>query len=179
MSRIGKVPVALPKGVSVTLSPAQAQVKGPKGSLSLTLSHYVTVSQGPEGILVTMADESRRANMMHGTTQRLLKNMVLGVSQGFSKELIIDGTGYRAEVKGKTCILRLGYSHEVQYPMPDGITIATPEPTKVIVSGVDKQKVGQVAAELRALRPPDVYKQKGVRYAGERLRKKAGKAGKK
>lgn len=179
MSRIGKVPVDIPKGVTVTLSPTQATVKGPKGTLSLDLSRYVSVVQEEGKLKVTPAETSRRSKMMHGTTQRLLKNLVTGVTQGFQKELVIEGTGYRAEMKGKNCVLRLGFSHEVVYPSPDGITLATPEPTKIVVSGIDKQRVGQVAAEIRGYRPPEPYKGKGVRYSGEWIRRKAGKAGKK
>jgi large subunit ribosomal protein L6 len=179
MSRIGKIPVTIPKGVTVNLSSDELSMKGPKGELKQSISHTVEVSQDGDDICVKPSGNSRLAKAMYGTMQRLIKNMVIGVTEGFSKELEIQGTGYRAEMKGKDCVLKLGFSHDVIYPAPDGITIKTPEPTSIVIEGADKQKVGQVAAEIRAYRKPEPYKGKGVRYKGEWIRRKAGKAGKK
>jgi large subunit ribosomal protein L6 len=179
MSRIGKLPIAVPKGVTVTLSPTQASVKGPKGELQMKLdSRYVTVKQENEEVLVTRKGDDRTSKAMHGTTQRLILSMVTGVTDGFSKELEIIGTGYRAEMKAGKLVCRLGHSHEIPFEPPKGITIETPEMTKIIVKGADKQMVGEVAALIRSYRPPEPYKGKGVRYVGEYVRRKQGKTSK-
>lgn len=179
MSRIGKLPVEIPKGVTIDLSPTRATVKGPKGSLEMPLTSHVNVRKDGEAVFVEPAGNSRQARMMYGTTQRLLTNMVLGVTEGFTKTLEIVGTGYRAEMKGKTLVMRLGYSHEIEYATPAGMEFKTPTQTTIEVFGPNKQQVGQVAAEIRSFRPPEPYKGKGVRYQGEWIRRKAGKAAKK
>lgn len=179
MSRIGKVPVAVPAGVTVTLSPTSAKVKGPKGELSMKVdARYVSVKQGDGGLQVTRKGDDRFSKAMHGTTQRLLSLMVKGVTQGFQKDLEIQGTGYRAEMKAGKLVCRLGHSHDIVYEAPKGITLETPELTKICVKGIDKQQVGQVAAVIRGFRPPEPYLGKGVRYVGEYVRRKAGKTAK-
>lgn len=169
MSRIGKMPIAIASGVTVTIDGQTVKAKGSKGELELTLVPEVTVSQGEDGLTVAPVDESQRARAMWGLSRSLVANMVQGVAEGFSKELEINGVGYRAEVQGKSLKLALGFSHDVIYPVPEGIEIKTPKPTEVVVSGIDKQKVGQVAAEIRSYRPPEPYKGKGVRYHDERV----------
>jgi len=179
MSRIGKLPVALPKGVTATLANNVATIKGPKGELKFPYkAPFVSVAKDGETLSVTRKDDSKMARALHGTTQRLLVSMVTGVSEGFTKALEIQGTGYRAEMKGGKLVMRLGYSHEITFTPPKNITIVAPEPTKLTISGADKQLVGQVAAEIRAFRKPDVYQGKGVRYVGEYVRKKQGKTSK-
>jgi len=159
----------------VTLDLPMVTVKGPKGELKRELPPFCEIKQEGDTILVTRSTNDRIHRSMHGLTRTLLSNMVDGVSQGFSKDLEIIGVGYKAEVKGKELVLNLGFSHLINYPVPEGITIETPEPTKVKVSGIDKQQVGQVAAEIRSYRPPEPYKGKGVRYANEQVQRKAGK----
>lgn len=175
MSRIGKKPVAVPNGVTATVDGQNVLVKGPKGELSLTLVDDVTVKLGDSGIEVAPRDESKRARSMWGMSRSLVDNIVTGVSSGFSKTLEISGVGYRAALKGKDLQLQLGYSHEVLYAVPDGIQVQCPKPTEITVSGIDRVKVGQVAAEIRRYRPPEPYKGKGVKYSTETIFRKEGK----
>ena len=178
MSRIGKAPITVPSGVEVEIQGRQVAVKGPKGELDIEVPVDITVRQDGDEILVERSDDERRNRALHGLTRSLVNNMVLGVSEGFSKELEIVGVGYRAAAKGSALELQLGFSHPVNVEAPDGITFDVPEPTRIIVSGIDKQVVGQVAADIRALRKPEPYKGKGVRYLGEYVARKAGKAAK-
>lgn len=175
MSRIGKKPVTIPSGVSVTIGASEVTVKGPKGTLKLPVPPSCKVTQEDNEIIVTRNSEEKFVRASHGTTRAHLNNMVTGVTNGFSKDLEIVGVGYKAEAKGQTLTLTIGFSHLVTYPAPEGITIETPEPTKIRVSGIDRQKVGQVASEIRAVRPPEPYKGKGIRYAGEYVQRKVGK----
>jgi large subunit ribosomal protein L6 len=175
MSRIGKKPVALPNGVTATVEGQTVKVKGPKGELKVTLASEVEVSAGPDGVSVTPRKDMERAPAMWGLSRSLVNNLVLGVTQGFSSKLEIQGVGYRAAVQGKNLNLQLGFSHDVAYPIPAGITITAEKPTMLTISGIDKQLVGQVAAEIRGYRPPEPYKGKGVRYEGEYVRRKEGK----
>jgi large subunit ribosomal protein L6 len=175
MSRIGKRPVQLPKGVTATVEGKNVKVKGPKGELKLTLVEEIDASVGEDGITITPRKEMERARQMWGMSRSLVNNLVVGVTQGFSTKLEIQGVGYRAAVQGKNLNLQLGFSHDVAYPIPVGITITAEKPTMLTVSGSDKQLVGQVAAEIRAYRKPEPYKGKGVRYAGEYVRRKEGK----
>ena len=168
MSRVAKKPIELPKGVEFKLDGATATVKGPKGALSPDLRSGIGVEQDGQNVSIAV-EESSKLTAMAGTTRALLANMVTGVSQGFERKLELRGVGYRAQSQGKTLNLTLGFSHPVNYEVPEGITVETPSQTEVIVKGVDKQKVGQVAAEIRAFRPPEPYKGKGVRYADERV----------
>lgn len=177
MSRIGKRPINIPSQVNVTLDGQQVFVKGPKGELSRVLPAEVTVEQEEQTLLVKRRDESRPARQRHGLCRTLVANMVDGVSTGFQKRLEIQGVGYRAQVQGRTLILNVGYSKPVEIQPPDGIQIAVENNTNVIVSGIDKEIVGNTAARIRAVRPPEVYKGKGIRYAGEVVRRKVGKAG--
>jgi large subunit ribosomal protein L6 len=175
MSRTGKKPVAPVSGVTVTIDGRTVSAKGPKGELSLQLMDIVNVEQGDDGVSVVPANDSRDARAAWGTTRALIQNMVTGVSAGFEKKLAIQGVGYRAAMQGKDIKLSLGFSHEVIYNAPEGITLAVPAPTEIVVTGIDKQAVGQVAAEIRSWRPPEPYKGKGVRYAGEQVFRKEGK----
>ncbi|TVR61266.1 MAG: 50S ribosomal protein L6 [Gemmatimonadales bacterium] len=175
MSRIGKKPVAITKGVEVRLHDATLHVKGPKGELSLDVNSEMSISIDDAEITVTRPSDAQKHKALHGLTRSLIANMVEGVTEGFTRELEIVGVGYRAEKKGPGLTLHLGYSHTIEYPAPEGIELETPSQTKIVVKGTDKQKVGQVAAELRGFRPPEPYKGKGVRYAGEQIRRKAGK----
>jgi large subunit ribosomal protein L6 len=175
MSRIGHKPIPLPAGVKVQLSSAAVEVQGPKGKLKVTLPRGISFEQ-KDGVLQALR-QSDEQKALHGLARALVANAVRGVSQGFKKELDIVGVGYRAELKGKTVVLLLGYSHPVEFPVPEGVQIAVEKQTHLVVSGADRGQVGQVAANLRGLRPPDPYKQKGIRLVGERLKKKAGKAG--
>jgi large subunit ribosomal protein L6 len=176
MSRIGKKPIALPKGVSFSVAGNTVTVKGPKGTVTNHLPAGVALAQQDGHIVVSRQEESKRA--VHGLVRALVNNAVHGVTTGWSKELEIVGIGYRAELKGKGMVVfTLGFSHPIEYPLPSGIEVAIDKQTRLTISGIDRQKIGQVAAEMRALRPPDPYKQKGVRYLGERLKKKVGKTG--
>jgi large subunit ribosomal protein L6 len=177
MSRIGKKPIVVPKGVTVKLEGNLVSVQGPKGKLETPLPEGIKVEQR-DGTLVAVRENDSQA-AVHGLARALVNNAVEGVTRGWTKELEIVGIGYRAELKGKqTVVFTLGYSHPIEYPLPSGIEVAVdPKQTKITVSGIDRQKVGQVSAEIRALREPDPYKNKGVRYAGERLKKKVGKTG--
>ena len=175
MSRIGKKPVALPKGVTANVSGQTVKVKGPKGELQVTLPAEVAIEAGADGVSVTPRKEMERAAAMWGLSRTLVNNLVVGVTEGFSQKLEIQGVGYRAAVQGKNLNLQLGFSHDVAYPIPAGITITAEKPTQLTVAGLDKQLVGQVAAEIRAYRKPEPYKGKGVRYADEYVRRKEGK----
>jgi large subunit ribosomal protein L6 len=179
MSRIGKRPISIPNKVTVSIDGQAVAVKGPKGELSRVLPGEVEVVQEGETILVKRRDESRVARQRHGLSRTLVANMVEGVSEGFQRRLEIIGVGYRAQVQGKNLILNVGYSNPVQIEPPDGIQMAVENNTNVIVSGIDKEIVGNTAARIRAVRPPEPYKGKGIRYAGEVVKRKAGKAGKK
>lgn len=179
MSRIGKRPIPIPPKVTVTIDGQAVTVKGPKGELSRVLPAGVLVEQSDDTITVQRRDESRLARERHGLCRTLVANMVEGVSQGFQKRLEIQGVGYRAQVQGKNLNLSLGYSHPVTFEPPPGIEFAVENNTNVTVSGIDKEIVGNIAAKIRGARPPEPYKGKGVRYAGEYVRRKAGKAGKK
>ena len=169
MSRIGKMPVAIPAGVEVVLSEHQVSVKGAGGLLSLTQNNLVKVTNEGGKISFTAANESREADAMSGTFRQLVNNMVVGVSKGFEKKLTLIGVGYKAQAQGNKLNLVVGYSHPVNKDMPEGITVATPTPTEILIKGADRQRVGQVAAEIRAIRPPEPYKGKGIRYADEKV----------
>ncbi len=177
MSRIGKKPIAIPKGVQVSIQGNVVAVQGPKGKLETSVPEGIRMEQQDGNLVALRSNDSQAA--LHGLARALVNNAVQGVTQGWSKELEIVGIGYRAELKAKTTVVfTLGYSHPIEYPLPEGITVAVdPKQTRLTITGIDRQKVGQVAAEMRGLRPPDPYKNKGVRYAGERLKKKVGKTG--
>ena len=175
-SRIGKKPVEIPAGVQVSRDGGTIRVKGPKGELSFKLGHGVEVQVETKEVVVTQVGGGKQALALHGTTRALIANMVTGVTKGFSKALEIQGTGYRAQMSGKKLTMQLGYSHPIEYEPPAGIAIAAESPTRIVVSGYNKELVGQVAAIIRDYRPPEPYKGKGIRYAGEYVRRKAGKA---
>jgi large subunit ribosomal protein L6 len=175
MSRIGKKPIPVPNGVTVTVDGQAVTVKGPKGQLSWTVADEIEVRQEDGAITLTPRDDSQRARGMWGLSRSLLGNMVEGVTKGFEKNLELVGVGYRAAMKGKSLSLQLGFSHDVDLPAPEGITFAVAKPTEVKISGIDKQAVGEIAARIRKIRPPEPYKGKGVRYAGEQVRRKEGK----
>jgi len=175
MSRIGRMPIPLPQGVKVQVSAGTIEVQGPKGKMSIPVPAGIRFEQKDDVLNALRETDQQRA--LHGLARALVANAVLGVTQGFKKDLDIVGVGYRAEVKGKSVMFSLGYSHPVEFPIPEGIQVAVEKNTHVVVTGADKAQVGQVAAKMRALRPPDPYKQKGIRITGERLKKKAGKAG--
>jgi len=175
MSRVGKKPVAIPSGVTASVEGQTVKVKGPKGALSLVLHGDVMAKVEGNEVKVDPRADTKRARAMWGTYRSLLANVMAGVTKGFERKLEITGVGYRAAMQGKNLQLALGYSHDVVYPVPEGIAIVTPKPTEVLISGIDKQKVGQVAAEIRAFRPPEPYKGKGVKYAGEYIFRKEGK----
>ncbi len=180
MSRIGNAPITVPSGVDVVVSGRNVSVKGPKGTLEREIPGTIDVAVDGETITVSRPDDESRTKALHGLTRSLVNNMVIGVTDGFRKELEIHGVGYRAEAKGPNALrLNLGFSHPVDVSAPDGITFEVPQQTQVIVTGIDKEIVGQVAANIRSIRKPEPYKGKGVRYAGERIVRKAGKAGKK
>ncbi len=179
MSRIGRLPITVPSGVEVTIAGADVTVKGPKGTLSHKVADPIVVEKGEDGVLtVTRPDDSREARSLHGLTRTLVNNMVIGVTSGYEKKMEIAGVGYRVAAKGSDLEFALGFSHPVPVAAPAGITFAVESPTRFSVSGIDKQQVGEVAANIRKLRKPDPYKGKGVRYAGEVIRRKVGKAGK-
>ena len=175
MSRIANAPVAIPKGVETTLSDTAISVKGSKGNLNLDLHELVGVSQEGEELKVAAKNQTRQAGALAGTFRSLINNMVVGVSEGFQKKLELQGVGYRAKAQGKSLNLTLGYSHPIDYSLPEGVTAETPSQTEIVVTGADKQLVGQVAAEIREFRPPEPYKGKGVRYADERVYRKEAK----
>ncbi|HKS80650.1 MAG TPA: 50S ribosomal protein L6 [Candidatus Acidoferrales bacterium] len=175
MSRIGNKLISVPSGVKVQIHEGAVEVQGPKGKMNVSLPKGIRFEQ-KDGVLIAKR-ESEEQRALHGLARALVANAVTGVTSGFKKDLDIVGVGYRAEVKGKNLVLALGYSHPIEFPIPEGIQIAVEKQTHITVTGADKNKVGQIAANLRALRPPDPYKQKGIRITGERLKKKAGKAG--
>jgi large subunit ribosomal protein L6 len=178
MSRIGRTPVAIPTGVDVTIKGREVTVKGPRGSLSVEVAAPIEVSQADGTIKVTRPNDEGEIRALHGLSRSLIANMVTGVTAGFSKTLEIVGVGYRVQAKGKDLEFSLGFSHPVPVAAPDGITLRVETPTRFVVEGIDKQQVGEVAANIRKLRKPDPYKGKGVRYQGEQIRRKVGKAGK-
>jgi large subunit ribosomal protein L6 len=175
MSRIGKKAVAIPSGVTASVEGQTVKVKGPKGALQFVVPDEITVKMENGSIKVDPRSETKRARSMWGTSRTLVSNLVTGVTKGFEDKLEINGVGYRAAVQGKNLQLALGYSHDVVYPIPEGIAIVTPKPTEIVITGTDKQRVGQVAAEIRAFRGPEPYKGKGVKYAGEFIFRKEGK----
>jgi large subunit ribosomal protein L6 len=175
MSRIGKHPVAIPQGVEVQLSGQTLTVKGRLGTLSLAVNSDVTAKVENGEVTIAPGSETKRARALWGTTRALVNNMVTGVAQGFTRNLEINGVGYRAAVQGKNLNLQLGYSHDINYPIPPDVRIACERPTAISVSGADKQRVGQIAAEIRSFRPPEPYKGKGIKYAEETIRRKEGK----
>ncbi len=178
MSRVGKMPVTVPSGVDIQVAGSHVIVKGSKGELSREFPERVSFTIDDGVVSVVREDDTRESKALHGLSRALLANMVHGVSEGFSKVLEIQGVGYRASLKGQDVELLVGFSHPVDVPAPAGITFDVPEPTRIVVSGIDKEQVGQVAANIRKIRPPEPYKGKGIRYAGEYVRRKAGKAGK-
>jgi large subunit ribosomal protein L6 len=175
MSRIGKRPVAVPSGITANVEGQTVKIKGPKGALQVVLHDDVAVKLEDGQIKVDPRSDTKRARAQWGTSRTLIANLIAGVSKGFEQRLEINGVGYRAAVQGKNLQIALGYSHDVVYPIPEGITIATPRPVEIVISGSDRQKVGQVAAEIRDYRPPEPYKGKGIKYAGERIFRKEGK----
>ncbi|MDJ0952988.1 MAG: 50S ribosomal protein L6 [Acidimicrobiia bacterium] len=177
MSRIGNNPVPLPGGVEIKVDGPGVSVKGAKGTLEREFDSRISFNVGDSEIEVVRADDNRETRALHGLSRALLNNMVVGVSEGYRKDLEMVGVGYRASLKGKSIELLVGFSHPVMVEAPEGITFEVPEATKISVIGIDKQKVGQVAADIRKIRPPEPYKGKGIRYAGEHVRRKAGKAG--
>lgn len=177
MSRIGNTPIELPVGVDVTVGDSGVDVKGPKGALQVAFDDRIQVAVDGRVVVLSRVDEAREVRALHGLSRALLQNMVIGVTEGYRKELRTEGVGYRANLQGKRLELQVGFSHPVHIEAPDGITFEVPEPTRIIVSGIDKQKVGQLAADIRRVRPPEPYKGKGIRYVGEYVRRKAGKSG--
>jgi large subunit ribosomal protein L6 len=175
MSRIGKKPIAVPSGITANIEGQTVKVKGPKGALQVVLHDDVEVKLEGGQIKVDPRSDSKRARSQWGTSRTLISNLIAGVTKGFEERLEINGVGYRAAVQGKNLQIALGYSHDIVYPIPEGITIATPRPIEIVISGSDRQKVGQVAAEIRDYRPPEPYKGKGIKYAGERIFRKEGK----
>ena len=175
MSRIGKKPVPVPAGVTVNLAGSNVAVKGPKGELKFVLTDQVIAMMDAGAVKVDPKDKSKLARSAWGMSRTMIANMIKGVTEGYSKTLEITGVGYRAAAQGKTLSLALGYSHDINYPVPDGIEIKTPKPTEIVITGIDKQRVGQVAAEIRDFRGPEPYKGKGVKYAGEYIFRKEGK----
>ncbi len=178
MSRIGRMPVTIPTGVDITINGQTVEVSGPKGRLSHVVAAPITVEQGEQVLEVKRPDDERTSRSLHGLTRTLINNMVLGVTEGYEKKLEIVGTGYRVQDRGGSLEFALGYSHSITVQAPEGISFTVETPTKFSVQGIDKQLVGEVAANIRKLRKPDPYKGKGVRYAGEQIRRKVGKAGK-
>lgn len=178
MSRIGLKPIAVPAGVEVKIDGSTVTVKGPKGELTNTFSSLITIAQEGAELKLSRPNDENQTKALHGLSRALLNNMVVGVTEGFKKELEINGVGYRAAKKGKTLELTVGYSHPVEFEDNDDITIEVPDPNKIIISGIDKQKVGQFACEVRAKRPPEPYKGKGIKYVDEVIIRKDGKAGK-
>src|SRR3982075_1998028 len=175
MSRIGKKAVAIPSGVPASVEGQTVKMKGPKGALEFVLPKEVSAKMDKAGIQIDPRDETKRARSMWGTSRTLVANLVTGVTKGFERRLEITGVGYRASVQGKNLQIALGYSHDIVHAIPDGITIVTPKPTEIVVTGIDKQQVGQVAANIRDYRPPEPYKGKGIRFAGEFIFRKQGK----
>ena len=175
MSRIGKKAVAIPSGVTANVEGQTVKVKGPKGALQFVLHDDVVAKMDKGGVMISPRSETKRARSLWGSSRTQVANLIAGVTKGFEEKLEINGVGYRAAVQGKTLQLQLGFSHDVNFPIPEGIAIATPKPTEIVISGIDRQKVGQVAAEIRAYRGPEPYKGKGVKYVGEYIFRKEGK----
>lgn len=175
MSRIGKKPVAVPSGVTAQVNGQEVKIKGPKGELKHVLVDAIIAKLDKGGIEISLREDTKEARALWGMSRTMVANLIAGVTHGFSKRLEITGVGYRAAVQGSNLQLQLGYSHDIAYPIPQGIQIQCPKPTEIVVTGIDKQKVGQVAAEIRQFRPPEPYKGKGVRYAGEYIHRKEGK----
>ena len=178
MSRIGNKPVVIPAGVTIDLKDNTVTVKGPKGELSYTFNQNITLVQNEGEVVFTRPDDTKENKTIHGTTRAVFNNMVVGVTEGFQKELELIGVGYRAQLQGKKLVLNVGYSHPVEFTPEEGVEIEVPSNTKVIVKGYDKQKVGELAANIRGVRPPEPYKGKGIRYVDEFVRRKEGKTGK-
>ena len=178
MSRVGKAPIPIPKGAEATIEGATIKIKGPKGALTRRINPKISVSIEDGNITVGRSNEGKEARSLHGLTRTLIANMVQGVTEGYQKTLLISGTGYRATQQGNKLVLGMGLSHPVEMVPPEGIEIEVPSPTRIVVKGIDKELVGQISANIRAVRPPEPYKGKGIRYEGERIRMKAGKAGK-
>ncbi len=178
MSRIGRAPITIPAGVEVKVDGSTVTAKGPKGTLTKTMHSNMTIAMEGNVITVTRPNDLKENRSLHGLTRTLIANMIEGVANGYKKELEINGIGYRAEMKGKDLVMKIGYSHDVVTPQPEGITVEVPAPNKIIVSGADKEKVGQFAAEVREKRLPEPYKGKGIKYVDEYVRRKEGKAGK-
>ena len=178
MSRIGNKPVVIPAGVTIDLKDNTVTVKGPKGELSYTFNQNITLVQNEGEVVFTRPDDTKENKTIHGTTRAVFNNMVVGVTEGFQRELELIGVGYRAQLQGKNLVLNVGYSHPVEFTPEEGIEIEVPSNTKVIVKGYDKQKVGELAANIRGVRPPEPYKGKGIRYVNEFVRRKEGKTGK-
>ena len=177
MSRIGRLPVRIPKGVKVTVQPGQVLLEGAKGKVTQPYAPEVSVKVEGDAVVVTRADDSIKAKSLHGLYRNLIKNTLIGLSDGFSKTLLITGVGYKAELKNKALVLSLGYSTPIEYPVPEGITMEVENNTKVVVKGADRQKVGQICSEIRSFRPVEPYKGKGIKYDGEYVRRKVGKSG--
>ena len=178
MSRIGRKPINIPAGVTASIDNGVITVKGPKGTLDFKFNPAMTVEIKGDVIEVTRPNDAKENRSLHGLTRTLIHNMIIGVTEGYSKTLEVNGVGYRVQKQGSKCVMNLGYSHQVIMPEIDGITIDVPQPNKIVINGIDKQAVGQFAAEVREKRPPEPYKGKGIRYAGERIIRKEGKAGK-
>ena len=178
MSRIGRAPITIPAGVEVKVDGSTVTAKGPKGTLTKTMHSNMTIAMEGNVITVTRPNDQKENRSLHGLTRTLIANMIEGVANGYKKELEINGIGYRAEMKGKDLVMKIGYSHDVVMPQPEGITVEVPAPNKIIVTGADKEKVGQFAAEVREKRLPEPYKGKGIKYVDEYIRRKEGKAGK-
>lgn len=177
MSRIGKTPISIPTSVEIAIDGANIEVKGPKGSLNLVLTEGISLTQEDESLVVHRENDERQSKALHGLMRSLINNMIIGVTEGYSKQLELVGVGYRVQAKGKTNLeFQLGFSHPVNVSAPEGIEFDVPSPTELNISGIDKQMVGQVAADIRALKKPEPYKGKGIRYAGEHIIRKAGKA---
>ena len=179
MSRIGKLPVSIPDGVTITVEDGNVvTVKGPKGTLTEKLSSEMKIEQDAGTLTVKRPSDDKRHRALHGLTRSLINNMVIGTTKGYEKKLEIVGVGYKAQLQGTKLVLNVGYSHAVDFPAPEGISFEVPAPTKITIKGIDKQKVGQIAADVRAVRPPEPYKGKGIRYENEYVRRKEGKTGK-
>jgi len=176
MSRVGKVPIEIPKAVKIALQGNSINVEGPNGKLSLNIHHRIKAEAKDSQLIVKRPSDLKSDMALHGLMRNLIFNMVKGVTEGFQKELEIQGVGYKAQLKGKELVLNLGFSHQIEFPIPEGITIEAPKPTQLVVKGADKQLVGETAAKIRRFYPPEPYKGKGIRYKGEYVRRKAGKA---